>query len=179
MVNTGRGAAIANTPTGRALPLLLNPFWANLPPAVVSLPKDYFAYAPTTDFLPLAAATTAAREVLIQADSAFLILDITGTVTDAATDLVVQATPPLLIQLRDEGSGRNMFSRARHWLDVVGTAQLPKYLDYPKILKPRTTFTVTIQNLSGAAGFNIRPTFHGFKLFAGEGFAELLSGFGM
>lgn len=171
MVNIGRAAQVANLATGRALPLLLNPFWANLPPAVISLPKDFFMYG--TDFVPLGASATVTNNIVIQADSAFLILDVVGVATDTANTAAVGPPVPQLVRVRDEGSGRDLMNHAVHFDNFFGTGQLPSYLPYPKILKPRTTLSVTLQNLEATAR-NVRIDFVGFKLFGGEGFSELL-----
>lgn len=170
MANSGKAGGVANYPSGRALPLLLNPFWANLPPAVISLPKDFFVYG--VEFLPLGASATANQQFDVQSDSAFLILAGVGVVTDTA-NTVFSANVPQLVTIRDEGSGRNVFNIAQHFGNVFGTAQLPAYWTYPKILKPKTTVDVELQNLEATAR-NVRIGFWGFKLFKGPGWKEML-----
>lgn len=142
-----------------------------LPMGMDRLTKDNFVY--TADWFGatvLGAGATVAVAIQIQADSYFEAVQFNGNVssTDNTTTPSV-ATPPILIQILDSGSGRTMFSSATLWGNVVGTAQLPGFMPYPKLFAPSSTVTVTLTNLDGANARNVRFAMIGFKVFGYTG----------
>lgn len=145
-------------------PILASPFAGWLPKHLWNRIKDPFAYG--VDFLPLAASATAALNIAIQNDSDFVIVAGVAVVTevDNTTNL---ALPPFLVQITDQGAGRNYANTPVHFNNWFGTAQLPKYWDIPKVVAAGGTLTVQLQNLIATAR-NARITFHGFKVFAAE-----------
>lgn len=134
-----------------------------LPKGVLDKERDYFGYAVTA--LNLLAGATATPTFAVQADSDFLLTAIAGSARDPANPSVSFATPALALQIDDGGSGRNLFNQAVHWQTVVGDAQLPFVLPYPKFLKQSSTVNVTLTNLDLAQALDVRITFHGFKMF--------------
>lgn len=139
------------------------PFW--FPKGATGLAIDYFAYG--TDFVgatQIGAGATVTNPINIQNDSAFCILS--AVLVETATDnLTFLAQRPLMVNLQDSGSGRNLSSTPVHADNWFGTAELPKYWDVPKILGPNSTFNVTVQNLDPVNARIVRVTFHGFKIF--------------
>lgn len=134
-----------------------------LPPQLMDRERDYFAYSVTS--LNLLAATVATPTFAVQNDSDFLLASVTGSARDPADPTVQFATPALSIQIDDAGSGRNLFNQATHWDNLCGTAQLPFVLPYPKLINRASTVTVTVTNLDVAQAYDVRITFHGFKIF--------------
>lgn len=123
--------------------------------------KDYFAYC--VDFTPLAANATSTQPISIQADSDFVVVAGAAVVTDT-TNATRLTFVPQLVQLTDQGSGRQLFSIATHFQNVFGTAEQPAYWPQPKVLIRGSTFAAQLQNLTAVAA-NVRIAFLGFKVF--------------
>lgn len=134
-----------------------------LPPALRNHARDYFCYA--VDFLPLAATTQATQTVQIQADSDFLLMAVAATARDPAAPATVVDPPPVTVELRTSGSGRFLQNRAMDWDNVFGSADLPFLLPFPKYLDANSTFDTILANLDAADDFDIRVSYHGFKVF--------------
>lgn len=133
-----------------------------LPPELASKAKDYFAYS--FDFLPLAANSTATESIQIQADSSYLMMAVSGTARDPAAVATVFDPPAVTVQFDSSGSGRLLQNRAVDWDNIVGSAELPYLLSFPKWLDANSTLDAQLSNL-GAQAYDIRLTLHGFKLF--------------
>lgn len=121
------------------------------------------------NFLPLAASNTATDQFITQADSGFAIVKTSFTIADAANVFVanISDTPkyaPQVITLSDSGSGRDLSSGPVSINTYFGSGERPFVWCRPKVLDPNSTFTARIQNLVATA-FNIRLSFHGFKIF--------------
>lgn len=134
---------------------------ATIPAKYRSRLKDFFSY--TADFLPLTANLTQTQPISIQSDSDFVIVAGAAVVTDTANTTFLTFVPEL-VQLTDQGSGRNLFSSATHFHNVFGTAENPAYWTQPKVLDRGSTFAVQLQNLE-AVNRNVRVAFLGFKVF--------------
>jgi hypothetical protein len=142
-----------------------HPIIGEIPPGLRKRLKDKFAYG--LDFLPLAAATTTPLTINIEADSDFVIVSAQAIVT-STDNLTLQTFNPLLVDMRDTGSGRTFFNSARHFNTVFGTAEAPALwwrMGYVKRLRASSTLLVQLQNLDPANAFNVRLTFDGFKVF--------------
>ena len=142
-----------------------------LPKAMGPLTKDNFVY--TADWVAntvLTAGGTVTVPIQIQADSYFELVQLNGNVasTDNTTTPSV-ANPPITIQITDTGSGRTMFASPTLWGNVVGTAQLPGFMPFPKLFAPSSTVNVTLVNLDGANARNVRLAMIGFKVFGYTG----------
>lgn len=138
----------------------------------VSQAKRMFTLDPFTfliSFLPLAASNTATDNFITQADSGFAIVKTAFTISDSANVFIanISDTPrfaPQVITLSDSGSGRDLSNAAVSIATYFGTGEDPFIWSKPKVLDPNSTFTARIQNLVATA-FNIRLSFHGFKIF--------------
>lgn len=172
MANTGRAAQVGGQPGGQVMPLLTNPFWANLDPKVLRMPKDFFTYG--VDFLPLAAAATQTLNIQINSDGHFLIMAGVRVATDPADPTSFTANVPVLASVFDGGSGRELMDQPVHIENLFGTAQLPAYWPYPKIVKSQSTMRVTLENLDPVNGFDVRIQFLGFKLFLSQSYKQNL-----
>lgn len=122
---------------------------------------DYFVLG--TDFTPLQANATLANNITVPGDADFCILSAVIVETDVANTTFL-AQQPILFQLTDTGSGRDLANTPIHADNWFGTAQEPKYWDVPKVLRRNSVFRVTAQNLEGV-NRNVRVAFHGFKIF--------------
>lgn len=142
-----------------------HPIIGEIPPGLRKKLKDKFAYG--LDFLPLGAGLTVPLPINIEADSDFIIVSAQAIVTDT-TNLVLQTFNPILVDMRDTGSGRTFFNSPRHFNTVFGTAEAPAYwwrMGYVKRLRASSTLLVQLQNLDPANAVNVRLTFDGFKVF--------------
>lgn len=135
------------------------PWW--YPDAAKSLAIDYFVYG--TEWLPLGSGATVQNNINISGEAAFVVLS--GVLVETDTDnTVFLAQAPLLFQISDAGSNRQLSNIPIHASNWFGTAQEPKYWDVPKIFAPNSTLAVTAQNLEATAR-NVRIALHGFKIF--------------
>lgn len=121
------------------------------------------------NFLPLAASSTSDGQFITQADSGFAIVKTSFTIASDVNVLVANITDtpkyaPQVITLSDSGSGRDLSSGPVSINTYFGSGERPFIWCKPKVLDPNSTFTARIQNLVATA-FNIRLSFHGFKIF--------------
>lgn len=130
-----------------------------------------FFYSSSFQNSVLAAGATIAQTIGIQSDSHFVARY--WTITAYTAGLVVAvATPPLLIQFFDTGSGRTIFDNPQPVQNVcggvaaaAGTGALPFILPEPWLVRAGGTVQVTLINL-GAAAFNrVDVSMPGFKVF--------------
>lgn len=120
----------------------------------------------------VAAGATITQNIPIQSDSHFVARYFTITAYTAGL-VVATATPPLLCQFFDSGSGRTLFDNLQPIQNVLGgvaaaagTGSLPFILPEPWLVRAGGTIQVTLSNL-GAAAFNrVDVSIPGFKVFA-------------
>lgn len=159
MANAGQQTRIPGQmgPMGAATALLpMLPKWAR------DRAKDFFAYV--VEFLPITAGAALTVQTAIENDSDFLITSIVRQVTSVAAPPVVNPLPVYTVQVRDAGTGRNLFSDPIALDNIAGTAQLPSFLPYPKFIKRGSTLTTSLQSLFNASE-NVRIAYQGFKIF--------------
>lgn len=158
--------------TGQQTPPWLPNFAAYagiLPSPVLAAPKMHFTYTSqyATGFAgsgQLAASAVGQKnQVGIQNDAHFLVVAITGRVTNSDNTTLVNAPTPILVDLSDT-SGTQWNDQPVHWDDLVGTAQAPFFLPYPKLLLKGVTLNIALTNLVATARF-VWLGFLGFKLF--------------
>ena len=172
-MNTGLNAQMARSPIGPFIAALqqLNPLYGILPKEMLGRPRDFFIYGGA--LLGLAPGAQTSDTLQIQADSDFLLLAATREVRDHAAGHAIVASPFVLVQVQDSGSGRNLVGAAGspdaaqgqpidNWF---GTGQLPAYWAYPKLLKASASLVSTFTNQDGGTTFDIRYSYLGFKLF--------------
>jgi hypothetical protein len=156
-VKGGRQAAVQSA----FLPSV-SPFFGLLPREVWHKDKDLFFYS--ANFLPLAAGLAQTQNINVQADSDYLVVAINGTATDTAAPPVLNANPGCLIELFDVAAGRQFQNQPQHYLNVVGTAQNPGWMPFPKYVRASSTVQVTLTSLI-TTNLNVRVTLMGFKIF--------------
>lgn len=133
-----------------------------LPAKLQGRARDFFTYS--ADFLPLPAGTTRSENIAIQDDSDFLIIAAMLTPrTDAAPPVVVPQ-PALLARIEDAGSSRNLENRAVDVENLFGTARLPAYWPYPKLINRSSVIATTLTNNQGV-DLQVRVSYLGFKIF--------------
>lgn len=125
------------------------------------------------NFTPLAASNTDTQQFITQADSGFAIVKTAFTIASDVNVFVanISDTPkyaPQLVTLSDSGSGRDLSNGPVSINTYFGNGERPFIWSRPKVLDPNSTFTARIQNLVATA-FNIRLSFHGYKIFGDVG----------
>lgn len=128
--------------------------------------RDPFFY--TAERLPLAANASESFQIQIQADSDFLLAELTGVVKDLDANETAIVNPAILIEILSSASGRILMDRAVAWSALVGTAERPYILPAPKTFPANSQITINFTNQT-AATKRVRLTLHGYKLFANVG----------
>lgn len=126
--------------------------------------REQDIYFSVVEFMALPALKSANQYVSVDQDADLIIVGGARVVTDAATDLVAPALPPILITLRMVTSARDLMPSAAHIETLFGTAQFPATWPRPKVIRAGSQMRVTASNLS-ATIYNVRLTFYGFKVF--------------
>lgn len=127
--------------------------------------QSYFAYVFAFNDASIAPAASANDSNTIENDSFFLLTELTGVVLNAALD-AVEASPLLSLQIRDTGTGRQMFNKPAMWSATVGTSQLPFILPEPTLFKQLSTIQATIANVNTADTYGrVQLAFIGSKIF--------------
>jgi len=130
-----------------------------------------FFYSTSFQASIVAAGATVTQAINVQADSHFIARY--STITAYSAGLVVAvATPPLLIQFFDTGSGRTIFDNPQPIQNTMGgvaaaagTGALPFIWPEPWLVRAGGTIQVTLVNL-GAAAFNrVDISLPGFKAY--------------
>ena len=121
------------------------------------------------NFTPLAASNTATDQFITQGDSGFAIVKTTFVISSDVNVFVanISDTPkfaPQVVMLSDSGSGRDLANTPVPINSLFGNGERPFIWSKPKVLDPNSTLTARIQNLVATA-FNVRLSFHGFKIF--------------
>lgn len=155
-------------------PLIVPNWWLGIIPRdLIRKKKIFFGYE--ADFLPLAAgAGPTDVTTQIQPDSAFLALGINALVTDNAnppnllwgSGFTNNALSGVLIQIRDVGSGQNLFQTPLPLDNVAGSGPFPAPLGLPYLFPEASSITTTLQALtSGVAVRNVRITYWGVRVY--------------
>ena len=139
---------------------------AMLPPLMRDTIKQYYAY--TADFLPLTASLTATVPFTVEASTDFIVVALTGIVTDVGNTTFLSSVPQT-VQIVDASTGMAWFNgiNGTHFNNVIGDAQFPYFMPLPYYLRANSTVNVTLTNLE-AVNRNVRLAFHGFKSVPGS-----------
>lgn len=136
-----------------------------LPPDLARAPKDYFGYP--MNFLTIAPGATAQGAFTVQSDSDFLITSVNALVNDPAAPETAVAADGLLIQVTDQGAGRNFYAGPVPLANVTGTGALPGFYPWPKFVDRASNVSASItSNRADAQDVRVRLTFVGFKIFS-------------
>ena len=106
-------------------------------------------------------------QINIQADADFLILNQTfsANTLNAAQTYDTAVLPNVSVIITDTASSANMMDQAVPVPSIFGTGQLPYILPAPKLLRASSNLQVSVSNYDAAAGYNLRLSFNGIKLF--------------
>ena len=142
----------------------VNPLLGIIPGEIQNKPKQWFVYTPPTTPQTIAASQqNFSFPIQIQNDSYFVLMALTGIVT-LVDNVTVQDPAPLTLQVNDSGSGANWFFGPTQWSSLVGTGKEPGVTNFPRIINPAATLTVSVNNLVATA-FQFGLQFCGFKIY--------------
>lgn len=140
-----------------------NAYFGLLPREFQGRVKDPFVY---NLVLTVNATSTNSGSTQIQNDSDFVWTQGVAVVTDTTGVTFTNALNiPAVISISDSASGRSFSDQAVAMSAWFGSAQLPFYLQVPKIFRAGGQVSATIQNFS-AGNLTFRISYHGFKVFS-------------
>jgi len=123
---------------------------------------DLDFYSPTQ--FGVAVPTTGATDsFVIDADAAYVCYMLNGSVFQPAGTNI--NAPDLLVDIKNQGSGRYFSFKPMHWVTIIGNAQNPSQLPEPKILAPASNVQTILTNNSGGQYARADLTWVGIKLF--------------
>src|SRR5574340_547581 len=124
----------------------------------------------SSNFTALAAAGAAPQQQNIAIDSTapFIILSQTyfADIALAAQTSGTFVYPLVTVLLVDTGNNENMMDIAAPVTSMFGNGQFPFVLPEPKIMAANSTLQITANNFSAATVYNLRLSFHGYRLYA-------------
>lgn len=140
---------------------LLNQYLGLLPARYWKCAKT--PYESVVNFLPATLSVNTIGQFNVDSDSDLMVYGQVALVTET-DDTTPVPLPPLTVDIRDAGSGRNWSSAPVPLVNWFGTAQMPYLYQKPRVLGGASVLTVTVANLSTTSR-NVRLTFLGVKLF--------------
>lgn len=138
-----------------------NVFYGYLPPELWEKPKDLGYMQFTLLNLGINKSDNAVSEN--PAENGFLITAWSGLVVDAATGLVPVTAFPGFVIMKDSAQ-QELGNAPMPYLNVIGTAQLPAVVQWPKWVNPASKMTINVSNPTAAA-VNVHITAWGFKVY--------------
>lgn len=114
-----------------------------------------------------AGATNQPFNLNIQSDADFLLINQTYSCNqlNAARTSAAFPTPNITVLLTDTGTAAQMMDVPVPVEQIFGTGQFPYILPQPKILLAKSTLQILATNFDAAAGYNLRLSFNGVKIF--------------
>lgn len=115
-----------------------------------------------------AGATNVPFQIGIQADADFLVLNQTYdcNTANAARTLNTLVVPNVLVTITDTGSGMQLMDAATPVTNIFGMGYDAYVLPSPKLFTAKSTIQVLATNIDAAAGYNLRLSFNGVKLYS-------------
>jgi len=144
----------------------------NNPERVDEIRRDFYIYGSQagTTAIPLAAGASANDIINIEADSDFILQKLTYE-ADIAGAAFIESTRPIpnvTVQLIDSGSGRQLMQNPVPIPAIFGTGELPFILANPRLFAKNSTIQVAYTNFDAAAGYTIRLSFIGYKIYGNQ-----------
>jgi hypothetical protein len=139
---------------------------ANAQGQSVQIVEDFYVYV-VPAFAALAAGASATNNVQIQADSDFVLEQITytATIANAAFTYSTRPIPNVNMLITDTGSGRQLMSAAVPLWTMGGSGEEPFELPRPKAFVARSTIAVQLSNFDAAQAYSVYISLIGRKLY--------------
>lgn len=142
------------------------------PEIVDEVRRDFYIYGSQagTTAVPLAAGASASDIINIEADSDFILQKLTyqADIVGAAFTDSARPIPNVNVQLIDSGSGRQLMQNPTPIPSMFGTGELPFILSNPRLFAKNSTIQVAYTNFDAAAGYTIRLSFIGYKIYGNK-----------
>lgn len=128
----------------------------------------FFSYS--AQFESVDAGVSASRQIQIQADSDFKIMNLTAALFNATDGSMhnagsLPAGQLVTVQLTDTGSGSNLFDKAQPIANIAGSGNDPYILPMSRIMSANSQLSVSINNGTTTDGIGVYITLGGQKLF--------------
>lgn len=127
---------------------------------------DFFIYPVL--IASIANGITATKTIQIEADSAFILDKISSfaSLAGAAQTEATKVVPQINAQLKDSGSGRELFNEPVPVSTFTGSGELPFVLPQPRVFVPNSSINMTFTNFSAAETYtNFYVALIGRKIF--------------
>jgi hypothetical protein len=163
--NINQGPTAVGWPTALQVPFGVAQYLPSQLQSLLFLPFSF-----SVSFIPIAAGSAPVpQNFTVGNDSHFVLTNVTGSVYGTAVaPPVFFATPPLLLQYTDTGSGFQMQDQAQPWNSLVGSMgnAAGEYLyTVPYLVEANSTVVVTASNIDTSQAYNARMSFSGFKVY--------------
>lgn len=107
--------------------------------------------------------------VTVNNDSDFVLRYITGASYSAANVPVID--PDYIVTITDSSAARGLQDNPVHWRTIVGSAERPYLLPFPKLFKGGSTIVIAITNNQALASL-VNISFAGGKVFYFKGYSR-------
>lgn len=104
--------------------------------------------------------------VVMDSDSDFVLTYFSGFTRPTGTQILT-INPAIMVQIKDQSSGRTYFNTAAPMAMLCGQGGFPFLLTSPRIIKPRTTLTVTAISAQAQTFTGFYFCFHGARIYYG------------
>lgn len=122
---------------------------------------EFLPFAYNADFIPINASSSGNVVSSTDHDSDFVIM---ATMQAAFTTAgVFTRSPQCTVRITHDVSGRRFEDRDTALINVFGKGERPFWWARPVVVKARSSWTTTINNLDAANAFNLRLTYWGAK----------------
>ena len=126
---------------------------------------DFYVYSAV--FLALAAGAAANQNVIIAADSDFVLLGMNAhaNIANAGQTENTEVLPLCTLAITDTSSGRTLMDQAQPMSSIMGSARQPYLLPQPRLVPAKTVLQMAVTNFDAANTYNLRLSFIGVKVF--------------
>lgn len=130
------------------------------------VPSEWFVYAAAVT--ALAPGGTATDVVQFEAGSEFSLerLVMAADIAGAAQTFNTQVIPNVLVQINDQGNGKNLFAEPIPISTICGTGTLPAILPFKRRFAPNAAVSFTFTSFEAAVTYaNLRIIMSGYKSY--------------
>lgn len=130
------------------------------------VPSEWFGYQAAV--VNLAPAETATDIVQFEAGSEFVLerLVMSADIDGAAQTFDTQVIPNVLVQINDQGNGKNLFSEPVAISSICGTGTLPSILPFNRRFAPNSAVSFTFTSFEKVVTYaNLRILLSGYKSY--------------
>lgn len=141
-------------------------------PARQILGIEGYAYSVDALAANVTSAAPADFDLIMDSDSDFVVCYLAGAAridngpTVANGTRCTEFSPGLLVQITDQSSGKTYFDKPTPLPLIAGAGGFPYIMSSPRVIKPRSTLTVTAQGaIAGAQYDDFFFALHGAKVY--------------